>query len=56
MQKILLCALVFVLGLAMGGGLRYSQVEAQFSSVEATGSIVPAAAPLGGNGGGGSCG
>jgi len=56
MLKFLLFTFVFVAGIALGGGLRYTQVEAQLSSVEATSGAVPSAgAPLG-NQGGGSCG
>ncbi|NCP67746.1 hypothetical protein GW777_06045 [Candidatus Peregrinibacteria bacterium] len=56
MYKILLFTVVFFAGIALGGGLRYSQVEAQLSSVEVTGNPMPTSnAPLG-NAGGGSCG
>lgn len=56
MYKILLFGFVFSLGLVLGGGLRYAQVEAKLSGVEATTSIVPASSGALGNSGGGSCG
>jgi len=57
MKKFLTFALVFALGLGLGGAVRYSTVEAKLAEVEASSSVVsPASSPGLGHGGGGSCG
>lgn len=56
MFKILLFTVVFFAGIALGGGLRYSQVEAQLSAVEITSNLLPAEGSSLGNAGAGSCG
>jgi len=56
MLKIFTFAAVFVLGVLLGGGLRYSQVEAQLADVEIKNTLVPSSGATMGSGGGGSCG
>ncbi len=56
MFKILLFTVVFFGGVALGGGLRYTQVSAQLSEVEVTGDLMPSTNSALGNTAGGSCG
>lgn len=48
-------AVVFALGVVLGGGARYSLVQAQLAEVETTNVVTPSSGQNLGNGGG-SCG
>jgi hypothetical protein len=56
MLKVLLFTVVFFSGIALGGGLRYTQVEAQLADVEVTNVAMPSSSTPMGNAGAGSCG
>lgn len=56
MLKILSFTVVFFAGIALGGGLRYAQVEAQLSEVEIQNTMVPSSGANMGQAGGGTCG
>jgi len=55
-MKILLFGFVFAGGILLGGGLRYTQVEAQLSEVEVTAAPIPTNTGSLGGGNAGSCG
>lgn len=56
MLKIFTFAMVFILGVIIGGGVRYSQVKAQLADVQIQNTLVPSNGASMGAAGGGSCG